>query len=578
MTQKSLKVLRLVALAVFLSGIAILLVLTVSDRGPGSTALAVYDRGVGSNIQRGNLQITLNETSVALEAGKTATIAVTANHWRDSQLPGCEMAECPNSCGEKNCLASDGINCTCGGATAQTYSTVVTVSSSNSAAATASYSNEQVTITGVAAGTATITVTGKLREWTQDAEQIAVTVAATGTGSTVNVTSVTLNMHTDTLNPDGTAQLTATIAPADATNQSLTWSSSNAAAATVSQTGLVTAVAAGTANITVTTKDGNKTDTCAVTVQAASSVGGGGGVAVSFAPSVQTLAASSITATSAVLNGNVTSSGGYNITDYGFLWGTSAGSLTSKQDVGTNNQSGAYTGKLGSLTTGTTYYFEAYATNSQGTAQGAILSFTATSAAAPQTATTPTTRVAPPAAFNDVSVSYWAYNAITSLNNKGVVSGYPDETFKPDASVTRAEFAAMLVKALGLSTTGTAGNFTDVGSDSWCYGAINGASTAGLVSGTGDHLFAPNSLITREQMAVMAAKALGAKAPTVDGTELNSFSDKSAVSNWAVTGMEEAVKAGIINGVTNDTLAPLDNATRAQAAAMIYKMLSILGK
>jgi uncharacterized protein YjdB len=181
-------------------------------------------------------------------------------------------------------------------------------------------------------------------------------------------------------------------------------------------------------------------------------------------------------------------------------------------------------------------------------------------------------------AFSDVSAAYWGSAAISSLSGKGIVSGYPDGTFKPGASITRAEFATMLVKALGLSTTGTIGQFTDVTADAWYYGSVNAAVYDGLVSGMGDNLFVPNALITREQMAVMVAKALGINAPATDGTELSAFSDRSAVSSWAVSGMAEAVKAGIVSGMTADTLAPNDNATRAQAAAMVYKMLSVLGK
>lgn len=70
--------------------------------------------------------------------------------------------------------------------------------------------------------------------------------------------------------------------------------------------------------------------------------------------------------------------------------------------------------------------------------------------------------------------------------------------------------------------------------------------------------------------------SLGKEASAVNGTELDAFRDKPAVSSWAVTGMEEALRAGIISGMTTDTLAPLDNATRAQAAAMIYKLLNFL--
>ena len=180
--------------------------------------------------------------------------------------------------------------------------------------------------------------------------------------------------------------------------------------------------------------------------------------------------------------------------------------------------------------------------------------------------------------FSDVTSSYWGYNAISSLSGKGIVSGYPDGTFNPDASITRAEFTTMLVKALGLNTTGTASTFTDVTADDWCYSSVNAAVYAGLVSGTGDHLFAPNSPITREQMAVMVAHALGTNAPAVDGSEFTSFSDRASVNSWAVTGMEEAVKAGIVSGMTAAMLAPNDNATRAQAAAMIYKLITVLGK
>jgi hypothetical protein len=307
-----------------------------------------------------------------------------------------------------------------------------------------------------------------------------------------------------------------------------------------------------------------------VTVSPAASNSGGGGGPVSFTPNVETEAATSITANSAVLNGDILSDDNSSITDYGFLWGTGDGNLANKLDVGTNNQSGTFTATLSSLTAGTTYYFEAYATNAMGTSQGAVMSFTAETA--------PTTTIPTVPVFSDVPSTYWAYDAITSLSSQGIVSGYPDGAFKPDNPITRAEFATMLVKALGLSTAGTNGKFTDVTPDDWCHGYVNAAASANLVYGIGDSLFAPNALVTREQMAVMIANALGSKAPAVNGTELDAFSDKSDISSWAVTGMEEAVKAGIVSGMTPTTLAPLDNATRAQAAAMIFKLLTILGK
>ena len=347
-------------------------------------------------------------------------------------------------------------------------------------------------------------------------------------------------------------------------------------------TAVVTAatVLPGSTTVLVTAPDGTTQETYTISFTMAAppsnNTGGGGGNGVDYYPPViQTEAATSITAGSAVLNGDITSDNNYDVTDYGFLWGTNSSSLTGKLDVGTSNISGGFTATLGSLTAGTTYYFQAYATNSQGTADGAVMGFD-TTGTTPTTPTTPTAPTAP--VFSDVSASYWGYDAIRSLSSRGIVSGYPDGTFKPDASITRAEFATMLVKASGLNTSGTTGTFTDVTAGAWYYGSVNAAASAGLVSGMGDNLFAPNALVTREQMAVMVAKALGNKAPATNGTELNAFSDKSAVSSWAVSGMEEAVKAGIVSGMTADTLAPMANATRAQAAAMVFQLLTVLGK
>jgi len=177
--------------------------------------------------------------------------------------------------------------------------------------------------------------------------------------------------------------------------------------------------------------------------------------------------------------------------------------------------------------------------------------------------------------FSDVPSSFWGFDAISSLSAKGIVSGYPDGTFKPNSDITRAEFCAMLVKTLGISGSGTS-IFTDVTPSEWYYNSVSTAIYAGLVSGMGNGLFDPSAPITREQMAVMIAKALGSNAPAVTGTELNAFSDGVSVSSWAVKGMDVSVRAGIANGVTSNALAPLDNATRAQAAKMIYKMLGLL--
>ena len=138
----------------------------------------------------------------------------------------------------------------------------VTWSSNNTAVATV---NQTGKVTGVSAGTATITVT------TQDGNKTATCTVTVPDPSAdpVAVTGVSLNKTSTSLTVGASETLTATVAPANATNQAVTWSSNNTAVASVDQNGKVTAVAAGTATITVTTQDGNKTATCTVTVSAA---------------------------------------------------------------------------------------------------------------------------------------------------------------------------------------------------------------------------------------------------------------------------------------------------------------------
>jgi uncharacterized protein YjdB len=155
---------------------------------------------------------------------------------------------------------------TAGGDTGTLVATVAPANATNKNVTWAS-DNEAVAtvvngvVTPVAAGTATITVT------TEDGGKTA-TCAVTVNPASVAVTGVTLDQSTMTLTAGGdTGTLVATVAPANATNKNVTWSTSNAAVATVAN-GVVTPVAEGTATITVTTEDGGKTATCAVTVQA----------------------------------------------------------------------------------------------------------------------------------------------------------------------------------------------------------------------------------------------------------------------------------------------------------------------
>ncbi|MGU3471311.1 S-layer homology domain-containing protein, partial [Paenibacillus sp. D51F] len=192
--------------------------------------------------------------------------------------------------------------------------------------------------------------------------------------------------------------------------------------------------------------------------------------------------------------------------------------------------------------------------------------------------------------FADLS-GHWSKGDVELLASKLIVQGVADSRFAPTASVTRAEFTALLVRALGLSTDPSAINsrFTDVAADAWYAAAVEAAVKAGLASGIASDRFAPNDQITREQMAVMIARAstlAGNQAGAVDqqGTpsgqadqKLAKFADYSSISYWAQAAVDQIAGAGIIEGMDNGNFAPSEYATRAQAAVMLKRFLNYVG-
>ena len=169
-----------------------------------------------------------------------------------------------------------------------------------------------------------------------------------------------------------------------------------------------------------------------------------------------------------------------------------------------------------------------------------------------------------PVAFPDVPASFWAYPYIELLAAKGIVSGFPDGTFQPNAPVTRAQFVKMLVLTLGLKPGNGATAFTDVTPTDWFAPYVSAAVSAGIVSGLTPTTFGPNQPLTREQMAVLLARAL--KLSTVAPLH---FTDDAQIAPWAVTAVGQAVAAGYISGFPNGTFQPLGTTTRAQAAKVL---------
>ncbi|TBL81031.1 cadherin-like beta sandwich domain-containing protein [Paenibacillus thalictri] len=185
--------------------------------------------------------------------------------------------------------------------------------------------------------------------------------------------------------------------------------------------------------------------------------------------------------------------------------------------------------------------------------------------------------------FEDVK-GHWAQTAIESLASKLVVDGVTKTDFAPNAPITRAEFAALLIRSFGISANDRGKPFSDVKPDDWFAANVQAAVKAGLVEGFEDGTFRPNAPITREQMAVMISKALkfagysgsSPESKAVQGQPIARFTDASTISGWAKEAVNLSVQAGVINGRTDAIFAPGSNATRAEAVEMLDRMLRSL--
>lgn len=166
---------------------------------------------------------------------------------------------------------------------------------------------------------------------------------------------------------------------------------------------------------------------------------------------------------------------------------------------------------------------------------------------------------------------HWASGFIQDAITKGLVKGYPDGTFRPDQSITRAEIAVVLAKALRLQGEGAALPFLDkeeIGA--WAKLPIALAFEAGLLFGYEDNRFRPNQPITRAEIAVIVARglALDTSAFTVTG-----FADDADIPNWAKGAVGAIRKLGIVSGRGGNKFVPNDVATRAEAVVMFLRML-----
>ena len=188
-----------------------------------------------------------------------------------------------------------------------------------------------------------------------------------------------------------------------------------------------------------------------------------------------------------------------------------------------------------------------------------------------------------PKTFADVH-THWAKDTVNDMASRLIMEGSGEGRFEPDRDITRAEFAAVMVKGLGLMRPGTGKDvFKDVAKGSWYYDAVAIAYANGIIDGYEDGTFGPMETITREQAMVMTARAMkltGLKAElTADMADqlLAGFTDAGEAADYAKLSMAASIKTGIITGRDSDTAAPKSNITRAEVAVIVKRLLQASG-
>ena len=175
--------------------------------------------------------------------------------------------------------------------------------------------------------------------------------------------------------------------------------------------------------------------------------------------------------------------------------------------------------------------------------------------------------------FTDVSEGDWFYDPVCYVYSQGLMTGTSATTFEPNTSLSRAMLVAVLHRLEG-SPAASAGDFSDVASGDWYAQAVNWAASVGVVNGFDDGTFQPNAAITREQLAAILRNYAEYKGLDVTAVgDLSTYSDANSVSDWAKDSVVWAVGSGLLGGYEDNTLRPQGTTTRAEVASVLQRYL-----
>jgi hypothetical protein len=222
----------------------------------------------------------------------------------------------------------------------------------------------------------------------------------------------------------------------------------------------------------------------------------------------------------------------------------------------------------------------------------ATAGFTVTSAAAPspgggytpyvQTSSTDTADPGTPHTGFQDTAGHWAQEDIGVMTGLGIVRGFSDGRFYPEKKATRAQFAAFLIRSLGIKEVSPPiPHFRDVSPKAWHYGAVETAFKAGLLRGYPDGTCRPEDTISRQEIVAIVSRVITQNKEVIglkNSVTLEQFIDAGEICPWAKSAVATAVQYGLVAGRDGGKFAPHEHATRAEAVVILKRMLLSLGK
>lgn len=491
------------------------------------TNVATVTDGLVTAVSQGNAQI----TATTADGGKKAVCSVVVTA---ANIPVTGISFSPNT---KGMLTGSTASITPIIEPANASNTSVTWSSSSPSIVTV----ENGVLTAVKQGTAVITAV------TVDGG-LSATCTITVSDRPIDVTKITLNMSTSDIYTGDSVTLIASVEPANATNSTILWSSSDNSVATVTANGIVRGIDAGSAIITASTEEGSIKATCTVTVRRRSSGSGSGGGSITIPSlSVPRLSPSP----GAVAQGTLIT---ITAEEGALIYYTLDGSVPTAEST-------LYTEPI-PITEDVTINAIAYKNNVSSPVATGAYKIGGQSAVG---------------RFKDLSGFEWAEAEINLLAEHGIIRGKSNDEYAPSEAVTRADMTLLLVRLMGIEVDFNE-NFADVLPEQYYYNELGIAKAAGIAQGVGENLFEPERTVTRQEMFTMAYRALSASNVFNEDYELSVldvFEDSGLIEAYAQIPAAALVKSELIKGIDGKIM-PNSNASRAEMAVFIYRLKQLL--